>query len=117
MTESVVRGVIVSLLRGFSIDWQIVGENRTRVVDEVLGHGGQGQGLVEFFVNQGAEVLGDLDGVLGGHASRSPWLQLHRLGIGAEGEEGEPCEDEAAHFDLLGWVDSGIRKMYLGGCV
>jgi len=70
-------------------------DDGVRVVGEALGHGGLRQGGVELFVDQGAEVLGDLDGVLGGHARLSSLDQGG--GDGACGKE--TGDDEAAHLD------------------
>jgi hypothetical protein len=64
-----------------------------------------GQGEVELLVDQGTEVLGDLDRVLGGHACGCSLDQ--RGGNCANGEQAG--EDKAAHFGLVNVV---FKRVY-----
>ena len=77
-------------------------EHGVGVVVEVLGEGGEDQGLVERFVDGSAEVLCDLVRVGTGHAGREGTL-LNGRGLdwgcrGTKCQDGDGGGDETLHF-------------------
>jgi hypothetical protein len=73
---------------------------------ELRGHSRLGQGSVEGFVDQGAEVLGNLHGVFGRHARLGSLNQ--RRGHGAHSEQ--TGDEEVAHLDVGYLLALGEKK-------